>query len=142
VEQVEALCERAADEAPTAAARTLRRALDLFRGEPLSDLAYERFAAPAIARFSELRLRVLELRIDADLAAARHAELVPELEELVAMHPVAEGFRAQLMLALYRCGRQADALERYRAGRELLDRELGLEPGTGAEGIGGADPAP
>ena len=103
----------------------------MFRGEPLSDLAYERFAAPAVARLNELRLHVLELRIEADLAAGRHAELVPELEQLVAAHPLVERLREQLMLALYRCGRQADALERYREGREILDAELGLEPGPG-----------
>jgi len=135
VEQVDKLCARAAEEEPAAAAVTLREALGLFRGEPLSDLAYERFAAPAVARLTELRLHVLELRIDADLESGGHANLVPELEELVARHPLQERFREQLMLALYRSGRQADALERYREGREILSAELGLEPGAGLRDV-------
>jgi DNA-binding SARP family transcriptional activator len=103
-------------------------ALALWRGTPLLDLRDERFADDARRRLEEQRLSVLEDRIDTDLADGRHAELVPELEQLVAEHPLRERLRGQLMLALYRCGRQADALEVYRSGRRLLDEELGLKP--------------
>src|SRR5262249_26700437 len=80
------------------------------------------------ARLEEQRLGALEQRIDADLELGRHADLVPELEALAGAHPLREHVRGQLMLALYRSGRQADALETYRKGRQLLDEELGLEP--------------
>ena len=109
-------------------AAKLREALALWRGPPLADLAYESFAQPAIARLEELRLAALEKRIEADLALGRHAELVAELEALVAEHPLRERLRAQLMLALYRCGRQADALAVYQATRRALVEELGIEP--------------
>ena len=111
------------------AAGKLREALALWRGPPLADLAYEPFAQTEIARLEELRLAVLEERIDADLAGGRHAELVGELETLVAAEPLRERLRAQLMLALYRSGRQAEALDAYRAARRVLADELGLEPG-------------
>ena len=107
----------------------LREALELWRDRPLADLSAEPFAATAVARLEEQRLEVLEQRIDADLALGRHASLVGELEALVAEHPYRERLRAQLMLALYRSGRQADALRVYRTGRRTLDDELGLEPG-------------
>ena len=110
------------------AADLLQEALALWRGPPLADLAHEPFAQPAIARLEELRLGALEQRIDADLALGRHADLVGELEALVAEHPVRERLRAQLMLALYRAGRQAEALEVYRATRAALVEEFGLEP--------------
>jgi predicted ATPase/DNA-binding SARP family transcriptional activator len=113
--------------APTAAAR-LREALALWRGPPLADLAYESFAQPTIARLEELRLTTIEKRIEADLVLGRHAELVGELEALVAEHPLGEHFRAQLMLALYRCGRQADALAVYKSARRDLVEQLGIEP--------------
>jgi DNA-binding SARP family transcriptional activator len=113
---------------PETAARKLRDALALWRGPPLADLAYEPFAQPEIARLDELRLAVLEQRIDADLALGRHAELVGELEALIARHPLREGLRGQLMLALYRSARQAEALDAYRHARRELDEELGLEP--------------
>ena len=107
----------------------LREALALWRGPPLADFAYEPFAQAEIARLEELRLVALEERIDAELALREHVRLVGELEGLVREHPLRERLRAQLMLALYRSGRQADALEAYRdARRELLDG-LGLEPG-------------
>src|SRR5215207_2163646 len=113
---------------PEAAAEKLREALALWRGPPLADLAYEPFAQVEIARLEELRLAALEERIDADLAAGRHADLVGELRARIAEHPLRERLRAQLMLALYRSARQAEALEAYQcARRELLD-ELGLEP--------------
>ena len=95
---------------------------------PLADFAYEAFAQAEIARLEELRLAALEERIEAELALGRDAELVGELETLVAEHPLRERLRGQLMLALYRSGRQAEALAVYRDGRRLLDDELGLEP--------------
>jgi hypothetical protein len=113
---------------PETAARKLREALALWRGPPLADLAYEPFAQAEIARLEELRLAVLEQRIDADLARGRHAELVGELESLIARHPLREGLRGQLMLALYRSARQAEALDAYQHARRELDEELGLEP--------------
>jgi DNA-binding SARP family transcriptional activator len=113
---------------PATAAAKLREALSLWRGAPLADLAYEDFAAAEVARLEELRLVALEERIEADLALGRHAELVPELEALAAEHPLQERLRGQLMLALYRSGRQADALAAYRRARELLLEELGLDP--------------
>ena len=113
-------CVRAADH--------LREALALWRGPPLADFIYESFAQAEVGRLEELRLALLEDRIDADLGCGRHAELVGELEALVSEHPLRERLRRQLVLALYRCGRQAEALDAYRAAREMLDEELGLEP--------------
>ena len=113
----------------TRAAGTLRAALSLWRGPPLADFASEPFAQTEIARLEELHLAALGERIDADLALGRHVELGPELEALVREHPLREGFRAQLMLALYRSGRQAEALETYHQARRMLREELGLEPG-------------
>jgi WD40 repeat protein/DNA-binding SARP family transcriptional activator len=104
-------------------------ALGLWRGEPLADFAYEPFAQSAIARLQEARLAALEDRIEADLALGGDGELIPELESLVASNPLQERLRGQLMLALYRAGRQADALAVYRQTSELLREELGLEPG-------------
>ena len=95
---------------PERGGELLREALSLWRGPPLADFAYESFAQPEIGRLEELRLAALEDRIDADLARGQHAELVGELEALVAAHPLRERFRRQLVLALYRAGRQADAL--------------------------------
>ncbi len=114
---------------PQGAARTLREALELWRGPALDDLASEPFAQIAGARLEELRVAALEDRIEADLALGRAQELVAELEVLVGAQPLRERLRGQLMLALYRCGRQADALEAYRTGRRALLDELGLEPG-------------
>ena len=112
-----------------AAAARLGAALALWRGRALDDLAYEPFAQNSIERLEELRLQTLEDRIDADLAVSRHNALIGELRELVDQHPLRERLRAQLMTALYRCGRQADALEVYREGRRVLRDELGIEPG-------------
>lgn len=112
-----------------AAEAALREALALWRGPALADFLYEPFAQTEIARLEELRTVVLEERIDADLALGRHAELVSELEALVQAQPLRERPRAQLMLALYRSGRQADALAAYRAARETLVEELGIDPG-------------
>jgi DNA-binding SARP family transcriptional activator len=112
-----------------ARAKTLRTALGLWRGPPLAEFAYEAFAQAEIRRLEELRLATLEERIDADLECGRHAELVGELEPLVAEHPFREQLRGQQMLALYRSGRQAEALQTYHAGRRVLVDELGIEPG-------------
>ncbi len=111
------------------AAKLLRAALELWRGPPLSDFAYESFAHGEIARLEELRLTALEDRSEAELALGRHAALVSELESLVAKHPTRERTRGLLMLALYRSGRQAEALATYRDASRVLDQELGLEPG-------------
>jgi class 3 adenylate cyclase len=111
------------------AASMLREALSLWRGPALADFAYEPFAQTEIARLEELRTVALEERIEADLALGRHAELVSELEALVEVHPLRERPRGQFMLALYRSGRQADALAAYRTARETLVEELGIEPG-------------
>jgi class 3 adenylate cyclase len=129
LQQFQHLVREAASAEPPAAAEKLREALALWRGPPLADLAYESFAQAAIGRLEELRLGAIEKRIDADLALGRHGELVAELEELVSEHPLREHLRAQLMLALYRCGRQADALEVYRRTSSELSAELGLELG-------------
>jgi DNA-binding SARP family transcriptional activator len=111
------------------AGAALREALALWRGPPLADLAFEPALQLEIARLEERRLTALEERIDLDLALGRHAEVVAELEALVAEHPLRERLRAQLMLSLYRGGRQARALEVYRQGRHVLSEELGLDPG-------------
>lgn len=118
-----------------AAAERFRAALALWRGPALADLAYESFARPEVERLEELRLVVLEERIDAELALGRQDALVGELRELVDKHPLRERLRAQLMAALYRCGRQADALAVYRDGRRVLLDELGIEPGPGLRGL-------
>jgi predicted ATPase/DNA-binding SARP family transcriptional activator len=114
---------------PSARSRKLREALALFRGEPLSDFRYEEFAAPEAVRLEELRLTVVEEQIDAELELGRHAEVVPQLERLVVDYPLRERMRAQLMLALYRAGRQADALQAFQEARARLVDELGIEPG-------------
>ena len=119
----------ARERAPQARSALLRDALAIWRGDPLADLHDEPFARGEAARLGELRLSALEDRIDAELAAGRHHELVAELEPLVAGHPFRERPRAQLMLALYRCGRQARALEVFQAARGRLVSELGIEPG-------------
>src|SRR5262245_51362951 len=108
----------------------LREALALWRGPPFAEFAYENFAQAPIARFEEIRLGAVELRIDADLALGRHDELVGELEALVDEYPFRERLRMNLMTALYRSGRQAEALEAYQDARRDLIDELGLEPST------------
>src|SRR6266496_3141383 len=104
-----------------------REALALWRGAPLADLD-DTLARPERTRLEEARLSVLEQRVDTDLRLGGGSELVPELERLVVEHPLRERLRGQLMLALYRAGRQADALDVYRRGRRALAEELGLEP--------------
>lgn len=103
-------------------------ALELWRGPPLAEFTYQPWAEGEIRRLEELRLLALEERIEADLASGRHPELVGELHGLVTENPLREELRRQLILALYRSGRQAEALEAYRAARRTLDEELGLEP--------------
>jgi DNA-binding SARP family transcriptional activator/class 3 adenylate cyclase/pimeloyl-ACP methyl ester carboxylesterase len=110
------------------AAGTLRAALALWRGSPLAEFQSEPFARLEGARLEELRLATLEQRVDADLELGRHADLVGELEALVARHPLRERLLAQLMLALYRSGRHADALAAFRERRRVLSDELGIEP--------------
>jgi DNA-binding SARP family transcriptional activator len=124
----ERLTEDAGREEARRAADLLREALGLWRGAPLADLAYEPFARPAVERLEEIRLAALEQRIEAELGLGRHAELTAELEQCVNEHPLRERFRAQLMLALYRSGRQAEALAVYRRTREKLVEEFGIEP--------------
>jgi DNA-binding SARP family transcriptional activator len=114
---------------PETAARSLGAALALWRGPPLADVAYDGFAQDEIARLEELRLECLEERLEAELALGRHVEVVGELEQLVAERPARERLRGQLMLALYRCGRQAEALASYQDGRRVLVEELGIDPG-------------
>lgn len=114
---------------PETAARRFRAALELWRGDPLGDLRYETFARTEAARLDEFRLIALESRIEADLRLGRHFECIGELEVLVEEEPLRERPRAQLMLALYRSGRQADALDAYRSARAALVDELGIEPG-------------
>ena len=106
----------------------LREALGLWRGPALADFALEPFAQVEIARLEERRTAAREDLLDAELELGRHAQLVGELEALVAEHPLRERLRGQLMLALYRSGRQAEALEAYREARETLVEELGIEP--------------
>lgn len=110
------------------AARILDDALALWRGPALAGVRSSTFARSEIARLDELRIAAVEERIEADLARGRHAGLVPELERLVGQHPLRERLRGQLMLALYRADRQAEALSVYRDGRRVLAEDLGLEP--------------
>jgi predicted ATPase/DNA-binding SARP family transcriptional activator len=114
--------------APAIASDLLGQALGLWRGPALQDLADQPLAQQEIARLEELRLAALEARMEAELALGRHTETVGELQSLVAAHPLRERFRGQLMLALYRAGRQADALEVYQQTRAVLGQELGLDP--------------
>jgi YVTN family beta-propeller protein len=120
----EAFAERRYEEARA----TLGRALGLWRGPPLADFAFDAFAGQPTARLEELRLAALELRVDVDLQLGRHDALVAELDTLTAEHPLRERLRCQQMLALYRAGRQSDALAVYHATRQTLVGELGIEP--------------
>ena len=120
---------------PSARSQKLHEALALFRGEPLSDFRYEGFAAVEALRLDERRLAVMEEQVDAELALGRHAEVVPQLERLVADCPLRERLRAQLMLALYGAGRQADALQAFQDARTLLVDELGIEPGPALQRV-------
>jgi YVTN family beta-propeller protein len=118
-----------ADGQPDHGSDRLREALELWRGPPLPELADEPFARAQVGRLEDARLDAIEAHVEADLALGRHAEAIQELEPLVARHPYRERLHELLMLALYRAGRQADALEAYRDARRVLVDELGLEPG-------------
>src|SRR3954470_13292783 len=127
--QFERLRDEARGAEPRERAHKLRAALALWRGPALDDLAFEPFARDEVGRLEEARLAALEDCIDAELDLGENGELVAELGELVEQHPLRERFRAQLMRALYRSGRQADALAVFQDAREVLTEELGLEPG-------------
>ena len=139
------LLEAAPAQAAAERAASLREALALWRGPALADFTYDPFAQREIAALEELRLAAVEERIDADLALGRESQAVAEIEALVAEHPFRERLRAQLMLALYRSGRQADALEVYQDARRTLVENLGIEPGAALRqlecAILGQDPA-
>jgi DNA-binding SARP family transcriptional activator len=129
-ERLVAAADRAmTDGAAAEAVETITEALSLWRGPPLADLAYEAFAQAPVVRLEELRLAALELRVDAELTLGRHAQLIGELQVLAREHPLRERLWGQLMLALYRDGRQAEALEVYRDARRRLVDEVGIEPG-------------
>jgi predicted ATPase/DNA-binding SARP family transcriptional activator len=115
------------------AAASLRQALDLWRGPALAEFAAETWALGEAGRMNEMRLQAVELRIDADLALGRHTDLIAELEPLVAEHPLRERLRGQLMVALYRSGRQGEASDVFQRTREKLVEELGMEPGPGLQ---------
>jgi DNA-binding SARP family transcriptional activator/ABC-type branched-subunit amino acid transport system substrate-binding protein/streptogramin lyase len=127
--EFERLLEQARDQAPREAVATLRSALALWRGRPYADVEYESWARHEIVRLEDLRTAALEELLDARLQLGEAAGLVPELESLVAEHPLRERLRALLMLALYRAGRQVDALESFADARRRLVDELGIEPG-------------
>jgi DNA-binding SARP family transcriptional activator len=128
LERFERLREAATAAEPGEAARLLREALALWRGSPLEDLAQEEFAQAEIRRLDELHVATIEQRIEVELEAGADGDLIGELETLVHAHPLRERLRAQLMLALYRAGRQAEALATYRDLRNVLVSELGIEP--------------
>ena len=114
---------------PARSSELLTEALELWRGPPLAEVAFEDFAQGEIRRLEELRLVALETRIEADLQLGRDAQLIGELEALLADHPTRERLVGQLMIALYRAGRQAEALDVYQRTRTHLASELGLELG-------------
>jgi DNA-binding SARP family transcriptional activator len=128
VELFEELADAASGAPPREALKQLRAALNLVRGEPLDDLRLESWVAPEVAQLEELLLSATEARIEAELALGRHRAVVRELERLVAAHPDREDLLRLLMLALYRCGRQTEALDAYRRTSSRLHAELGLEP--------------
>jgi SARP family transcriptional regulator, regulator of embCAB operon len=118
---------------PARAASLLARALDLWRGRALADVALVDAAQGHVARLEAMRLSATAMRIDADLALGRHVTLVPELEGLVRTNPLDERFAGQLMIALYRCGRQAQSLCVYRRVRQILAEELAIEPAPASQ---------
>ena len=138
LERFQRLVEQAGTHDPTERAAVLREGLSLWRGPPLADFRFDPWAETEIARLNELRLAVVEERIAAELDAGRHGALVGELELLVARHPVRERLRAQLMLALYRSGRQTEALDVYQQARSWLIEQLGIEPGRELQELHGA----
>jgi DNA-binding SARP family transcriptional activator len=132
------LLESARGSEPAERAEKLRHALALWRGPALADFAFEAFAQPHIAHLEELRLATLEERVEAELATGAHADLIGELEVLVEEYPVRERLRGQYMLALYRSGRQAEALQTYQEGRRLLVEQLGIDPSRELQQLHGA----
>jgi DNA-binding SARP family transcriptional activator len=138
VERFRQLCATARTAALEERRIALREALALWRGPPLADFQFEPFAQGEIARLEELRLAALEDRLEADLEAGLDTELVGELESLVAEHPLRERLRAHLMLALYRSGRQAEALQVYQDARRALVEELGIDPSPALQELHGA----
>ena len=141
-DELEELRARAREADPREAGRLLRQGLALWRGPPYADLRYEEALQPEIRRLEELRLATLEERIEADLAAGEASQLVGRAGSAGRRAPHRERLRGFLMLALYRSGRQAEALETYQQGRQLLDSELGLEPGPELKGAGAARSSP
>ena len=129
LDRFERLRDEAARADPQTAADRLHEALALWRGSPFADFTYDAFAQTTIARLEEQRLGALEERIEADLQLGRHAEIVAEVATLAQEHPLRERIRGAQMLALYRCGRQAEALAAYQEARRALVDELGIEPG-------------
>jgi DNA-binding SARP family transcriptional activator/tetratricopeptide (TPR) repeat protein len=125
--EFEALVRRAKDAPAAESAALLHQALALWRGPPLADFAFDRFAQAEIARLDELRIEALEERFEAELATGSHRALISELEAVVAEHPLRERLQGQLLLALYRSGRQAEALEAYQTARRALVEERGIE---------------
>jgi DNA-binding SARP family transcriptional activator len=134
----ERLVQAASAAEPAARAALLREALGLWRGPALADCELEEFAQAEINRLEDARLAALEERLAADLVLGRHAELVGELDAIVHRHPLRERLRGQLMLALYRSGRQAEALSAYHSARKILIEELGIEPGPELQGLYGS----
>ena len=128
LERFEKLVERAQSQEPLMASKTFAEALGLWRGAALEDVGAAPFGMVEAARLEELHLDTIEGRIEADLASGTHEALVPELEALIATHPYRERLRGHLMLALYRVGRQAEALEAYKNARRALVEELGIDP--------------
>jgi basic membrane lipoprotein Med (substrate-binding protein (PBP1-ABC) superfamily)/DNA-binding SARP family transcriptional activator len=122
---------------PAVGARTLRTALQLWRGAPLADLAYQEFAQPHIRRLDELRCRAVEDLAEVDLRLGHAADTLEELTALLDQHPLREHARELQLLALYRCGRQAEALRTYEGFRRLLADELGLDPSPGLQQLQG-----
>jgi DNA-binding SARP family transcriptional activator len=133
VNRFEILCRQTAERhragAWSAVADTAERALGLWRAQPLLDVPSQLLSKTVVPRWEQLRLQVLECRFDAELRLGRHHVLVPQLQALVAVHPLHERFHAQLMLSLSRTGRRVEALAVYRSARHMLIDELGVEPG-------------
>ncbi len=132
------VAESRREEAPEARAERLRQALQLWRGPPLADLAFERFAEAATGPLEEERLAALEECMDAELSLGRRGDLVGELEQLVERHPMRERLRGQLMLALYGSGRQAEALDVYQDARRFLVEQIGIDPGEELRSLHGS----
>ncbi len=138
VHRFEQIVRRARHEAASVRAALLREALELWRGLPLAEFELEPFAQPEIRRLSELRLAALEERFEAELELGGHADVIGELEALIEQEPLRERPRGQLMLALYRSGRQAEALAAFQDARRVLTEELGIDPSAALQQLHGA----